>query len=70
MHSLINLNCTWGRADKDTIEKTVDTWRHVFPAYELLVRRNVNAGNHVYYRVHFEPNSASVTDEGKRVWTR
>lgn len=53
-------------ADKDTIEKTVDTWRHVFPAYELLVLRNVNAGKRVYYRVHFGPNSASLTDDGKR----
>jgi outer membrane protein OmpA-like peptidoglycan-associated protein len=54
-------------ADKDTIEKTVDTWRHVFPAYELLVRRNVNAGKRVYYRIHFGPNSASISDEGKQV---
>ena len=54
-----------GGADKDTIEKTVDTWRHVFPAYELLVRRNVNTGKRVYYRVHFGSNSASLTDEGK-----
>jgi outer membrane protein OmpA-like peptidoglycan-associated protein len=46
---------------KDEIERRVDTWRHVISAYELLVQRTANAGRQVYFRIHFEPNSAELS---------
>jgi len=52
---------------KETIEKTVDTWRHVFPAYELLVQRNVTAGRKVHHRVHFGPNLSALSDGSEPV---
>lgn len=55
------------RVGRETIETIVDTWRHVFPAYELAVRRNVNADRKVYYRVHFAPNSSTLGDDGQSV---
>ena len=46
----------------EEIEKRVQTWRHVFPAYEWLVRENVTDGAAVFDRVHFAANEAHLSD--------
>ena len=52
---------------KAQIEKNVDTWRYVFPAYELMVRQFINQGGRVHYRVHFGPNSTSPESDSEPV---
>lgn len=52
-------------SSKAQIEATVDTWRYVFPPYELMVRHYINQGRKVHYRVHFGPNSVSPESDSE-----
>jgi len=49
-----------GGRTAEEIATLVRTWRHVYPAYEWLVRENVCAGDKVSERVHFGESDAGL----------
>jgi outer membrane protein OmpA-like peptidoglycan-associated protein len=47
----------------DEISQRVRTWRHVYPAYEWLVRQNISDGDAVSDRVHFAEGAIELRED-------
>ena len=52
---------------RDQLDRLVDVWTQVYPAYEYLIRQNIADGNRVIYRVHFAASDATLRDSMKPV---